>query len=91
MPLYNQYALAEAALAYPQLKDGTVALLTGQAPPAGGLAAPMLGLAFAGLTLLGAGLALRSLWRLPRWVAHAARMPWWRRAAGIAGHLRRAL
>lgn len=83
--LYDEYALASAALAFPRLKDGLVALLTGAEPPRVGLTVPVLGMVFGALTALGAGLALRSLVRLPQSAARAAGMPRWRRAAGIAG------
>jgi len=83
--LYDEYALASAALAFPRLKDGLAALLLGQAPPEGGLTVPALGGILAGLTILGAGLALRGLLRLPRWAARVASIPPWRRAAGLVG------
>jgi CubicO group peptidase (beta-lactamase class C family) len=83
--LYDEYALASAALAFPQLKEGMVALLTGQAPPSGGLMAPALGLILAALSAIGAAMALRSLARLPRWMARSRSAPRWRQVASVAG------
>lgn len=83
--LYNEYALTSAALAFPRMKEGLVALLSGQALPDGGLTVPLLGGILAALTLLGAGLALRSLWRLPRWATTIAAQSRWRLALGILG------
>lgn len=83
--LYDEYALSAAALAFPRMKEGLVAILTGHEPPSGGLTVPLLGGIFAALTLLGVGLALRSLARLPRWAARLAATPRWRRATGIVG------
>lgn len=81
--LYDVYALSSAALAFPQLKAGLVALLTGQEPPAPGLSVPLLGGVLAALSAIGVLLALRSLLSLPRWAAAIVRTPPWRLALGI--------
>lgn len=83
--LYNEYALASAARAFPQLKDGLVALLGGQTPPQGGLTVPQLGIILGALAALGVGLAARSLVRLPRWAAARASLPGWRIGLGLLG------
>lgn len=81
--LYNQYALTASVLAFPVLKNGMVALLTGRPPDGGGLSVPMLGLILAALSAFGAGLSIRSLLRLPRWTAQAINAPRWQLAAGL--------
>ena len=82
--LYNEYALTSAALAFPALKDGLVALLSGQEPPDGALTVPALGAILAALTALSIGLAALGLLRLPRWAAALPSLPRWRLALGIA-------
>jgi CubicO group peptidase (beta-lactamase class C family) len=73
--LYDAYALALAALAFPQLKAGLVALLSDGEPPTSGLTVPALGAVLAVLSAIGVLLALRSLVSLPRWAAAVSRTP----------------
>ncbi|NTU82401.1 MAG: beta-lactamase family protein [Chloroflexales bacterium] len=89
--LYDEYSLASAALAFPALKAGMIALLDGQPPREGGLTVPVLGGIFAVLTLVSAGLALRSLVRLPVWATRAEGRPRWRQWLGALGPLTPAL
>ena len=70
--LYHEYALASSMVAFPIIKNGVVALLTGQEPGGGKLSMPMLGILLAALTALATGLAIWSLLRLPRWKTRVA-------------------
>ena len=81
--LYNEYALTASTLAFPVLKNGMVALLTGRAPASGGLSVPVLGLILGAFSALGIGLAVRSLLRLPRWTARALGAPRWQLVPGL--------
>ena len=76
--LYNVYALSAATLAFPEIKNGMVALLTGNAPVYRNVTVPWLGRAVAALSVLIAGMAVWSLLRLQRWGACAAKMPRWK-------------
>ncbi len=75
--LVNEYSLASSILAFPVLKRGVVALLSGRQPAHGGLGMPTLGLLLAAASALGIGLAIRSLLRLPQWtLRHADGAAW---------------
>ncbi len=82
--LTNEYALTSAALAFPRLKTGLVALLSDQAPPSEGLTVPQLGGLLGAIFLLIGTLALRGLFRLPHWRQAAVTRPAWRQFAGVA-------
>ena len=73
--LYNEYALTASTLAFPALKNGMVALLTGQKPASGRLTVPMLGLILGAFSLPAIGLSVRSLLRLPQRKARALVTP----------------
>ena len=73
--LYNAYALCAATLAFPEIKNGMVALLTGQAAVTGKVTLPWLGGGLAALSAVIVGLAIWSLLRLPRWKAWAVNAP----------------
>ena len=81
--LYNEYALNASILAFPALKDGMVALLTGQKPVVGGMTVPTLGRILLAVSILGIGLAIWSLLRIRRWQSRALRTPRWKRVAGV--------
>ncbi len=81
--LYNEYALASSVLAFPVLKNGIVALLTGQVPTSGGLSVPMLGLILAAFSALGIGLAISSLLRPLRCTTRAINAPRWQLVLGL--------
>lgn len=81
--LYNEYALISSVLAFPVLKNGIVALLTGQVPTSGGLSVPTLGLILAAFSALGIGLAIRSLLRLLRGTTRAITAPRWQLVLGL--------
>ena len=81
--LYNEFALSSSTLAFPVLKNGMVALLTGQEPTGSGLTVPMLGLILGAFSALGIGLAIWSLFRLPRWAARAIVAPQWQLVPGL--------
>ena len=71
-------------VAFPIIKNGMVALLTGQEPLSGKLSMPMLGILMAALTALAAGLAIWSLLRLPRWKTRVAGgVPRWKLVPGL--------
>jgi CubicO group peptidase (beta-lactamase class C family) len=82
--LANVHALSADALAFPRIKNGLVALLTGGSPPSGGMTTGQLGLA------LGLGMAAHSLWalrrllRLRRWADRARAQAAWRRWLSVA-------
>ena len=73
--LYNAYALSAATLAFPEIKNGMVALLTGRAAVTGKVTLPWLGGGLAALSAVIVGLAIWSLLRLPRWKAWAVDAP----------------
>lgn len=81
--LYNEYALTSSILAFPVLKNGMVALLTGQKPTGGGLTVLMLGLILAAFSALGTVLAIRSLLQLPRWTTRAICASRWKLVPGL--------
>ena len=81
--LYNEYALNASILAFPALKDGMVALLTGQKPAGSGMTVPMLGYILVAVSILGIGLAIWSLLRIRRWQSRALSAPRWQVVAGL--------
>jgi hypothetical protein len=81
--LANSHALTTDAAAFPQIRRGLIALLTGSQPSAGGLNVRTLGLISGGVTLLGVALVLRSLLRLPHWRRKVATTSLWRLLPGI--------
>jgi CubicO group peptidase (beta-lactamase class C family) len=81
--LYNEYALNASILAFPALKDGMVALLTGQKPADGGMTVPTLGYYVAAISMLGIGLAIWSLLRLRRWQSRSLSAPRWQIVTGL--------
>jgi CubicO group peptidase (beta-lactamase class C family) len=81
--LYNIQSVAQASLAFPQIKSGLIEILNGETPQTSWLSSRLLEAAFALLTLAGTALAVRSLRRLPGWAERARRVPLWRLAPGI--------
>ncbi len=81
--LYNQYALNVSILAFPALKDGMVALLTGQQPADGGMTVPTLGRILFAVSILGIGLMIWSLLRIARWRSRVLRSPRWHQVLGV--------
>ncbi len=89
--LYNAYALTAATLAFPEIKNGMIALLAGQAPASGQVTLPWLGRGLAAFTALVAGLAVWRLLRLPQWMARTANAPRWKLWWGLLWPLAPAL
>ena len=81
--LYNEYVLNASILAFPVLKDGMVALLTGQKPVGGGMTVAALGRTLFAVSMLGIGLAIWSLLRIGRWQSQAMTTPRWQLVAGV--------
>lgn len=81
--LYPVHSVTQEVVAFPRFKAGVAALLTGSAPPEGGLSAGLLGYLLAAITLLGVALAVRSLLRFPAWARRACTVPAWRHLPGI--------
>ncbi len=81
--LYNANSLPSTLFAFPQIKQGLIALLLGQPLPSGGFTVTYWSIAAALVTLLGAILALRSLVQLPRWMRRHRGTPAWRLLPGI--------
>ncbi len=81
--LYNAYALTAATGAFPEMKNGMVALLMGQAPVTGKITLPWLGRGLAALSAVIVGLAIWTLLRLPRWKAWAVNAPRWKLGWGL--------
>ncbi len=81
--LYNEYALNASIVAFPALKDGMVALLTGQQPADGGMTVPTLGRVLVAVSMLGVGLVLWSLLRMRQWQSRVLRSPRWRQVLGV--------
>ena len=81
--LYNAYALSAATAAFPEIKNGMVALLMGQAPATGKITLPWLGRGLAALSAVIVGLAIWNLLRLPRWKAWAVNAPRWKLGWGL--------
>ncbi len=76
--LYNEYALATSMVAFPAIKHGLVALLTGRVPAHDRLSMPVIGLLLAAVTAIAVGLAIRSLLQLRNWKARSAAVPLWK-------------
>ena len=89
--LYNAYALTASAGAFPETKNGVVALLLGQAPGAGKVTLPWLGRGLAALSALVVGLAIWSLLPLPQSTPRALNAPRWKRGWGLIWPLAPAL
>lgn len=89
--LYNTYALTAATAAFPEIKNGMVALLTGQVPVTGKITLPWLGRGLAALSAVIVGLATWNLLRLPRWKARAVNAPRWKLGWGLLWPLASAL
>jgi CubicO group peptidase (beta-lactamase class C family) len=81
--LYNVNSLASSALAFPRIKGGLIALLTGGRPASSNLSVGVWGLLVGATTLIGVSLGIRSLLRLPRWAAKAHVTPLWRLLPGV--------
>ena len=89
--LYNAYALSAATLAFPEIKNGMVALLTGQAAVTGKVTLPRLGGGLAALSAVIVGLAIRSLLRLRQWKSRAVKASRWKVGWGLLWPLAPAL
>jgi hypothetical protein len=76
--LYNAYALSAATVAFPEIKKGMIALLTGQVPAYSKVTLPWLGHGVAALSVLIASMALWSVLRLRQWRARAVNASRWR-------------
>ena len=81
--LYNEYALNASILAFPAIRDGMVALLTGQKAAGGGMTVPTLGYILLAVSILGIGLAIWSLLRTRHWQSRVLRSPRWHQALGV--------
>lgn len=76
--LYNEYSLAASTLAFPEVKNGMVALLMGRTPVNGKVTLPWLGRGLAAVSAAIVGLAIWNLLRLPRWRAWAVNASRWK-------------
>ena len=76
--LYNEYSLAASTLAFPEVKNGMVALLMGRTPVNGKVTLPWLGRSLAAVSAAIVGLAIWNLLRLPRWRAWAVNASRWK-------------
>lgn len=76
--LYNAYALSAATLPFPEIKNGMIALLTGQVPAYSKVTLPWLGHGVAALSVLIASMELWSVLRLRQWRARAVNASGWR-------------
>lgn len=81
--LYNVQSQMQDALGFPLIKNGLVALLTGEQAQAGGVSVLLAGIALALLLLLSVALQVRALLRLPQWVQQAPTRPRRRLWVGI--------
>lgn len=81
--LYNVYALTASATAFPEIKNGVLALLLGQVPAEGKISLRWLGRGLAALSALGTGLALWALLRLSRSVSPATPTSRWKLGWGL--------
>lgn len=81
--LYNAYALTATTGAFPDIKNGLIAVLTGQAPVTANITLPELGRGLAALSVVIAALAVWGLLRLPRWKALAGNAPRWKLGWGL--------
>ena len=86
--LYNIHSLDQDLLAYPPIKQGLIALLTGRQPAVSdsgiGFNVGLLSIVLAAINLVSVAFELRGLWRLPRWRQQAASRPWWRHGWTLA-------
>lgn len=76
--LHNEYSLAASTLAFPEVKNGMVALLMGRTPVNGKVTLPWLGRGLAAVSAAIVGLAIWNLLRLPRWRAWAVNASRWK-------------
>lgn len=81
--LYNVSSLPTNAFGQPQIRDGLIALLSGEAPKTGWMTVRLWSIITALLTLVGGVLAVRSLLRLPEWRQKARTSPVWKLLPGI--------
>lgn len=81
--LYNVNSLPTNAFAQPEIRNGLIALLTGQQPETSWMNVRLWGFFTALLTLVGGGQAVRSLRHLPNWSRKARTQPVWRLLPGI--------
>ena len=81
--LYNASSLSATTFAFPEIKNGLIALLNGHQAKKGKFTVVHWGIVFAVLTLAGVGLALNSLIHLPNWAQWAAGKPLWQLLPGI--------
>lgn len=89
--LVNEYGLAASMSAFPVLKNGLIALLSGRPVKRGAMSLPVLGIALASASALITGLAVWSLFGLRRWAARAIRAPLWHALPGVLWALTPAL
>jgi hypothetical protein len=81
--LYNASSLSATTFAFPEIKNGLIALMNGYQPKEGSFTVVHWGVIFAVLTVVGVGLALTSLIHLPNWAQWAAGRSLWRLLPGI--------
>ena len=81
--LYNAYALTAATVAFPEIKNGMIAILSGQARVTGKNTLLWLGRGLAALSAVIVGLATWNLLRLPRWKAWAVNAAGWKLGWGL--------
>ena len=73
--LYNAYAVTASTRAFPEMKNGMVALLLGHTPVIGEITLPWLGRLLAAISAVIVGLFIWNLLRLPQWKVWAANAP----------------
>ena len=81
--LFNAYGLTAATLAFPEIKNGLVMILTGRVPIMGAVSLPWFGRGLAALSVVMLALAFWSLLRLPEWNARAVNAPRWKLWWGV--------
>ncbi len=81
--LVNEYGLAASILAFPVLKNGLIALLSGRPVKGGAMSLPVVGIVLASASALVTGLAVWSLFGVRRWGARATRAPLWHALPGL--------
>ena len=73
--LYNAYAVTASTQAFPEMKNGMVALLMGHTPVIGEITLPWLGRVLAAISAVIVGLFTWNLLQLPQWKVWAATAP----------------
>lgn len=81
--LANANGATSAFLGYQQIKRGLIDLLSGKQPSVSPVTVGRIGVGMGVLTVVGVALALRGLWRLPRWKQQHGQRSAWRSVPGI--------